>query len=108
VYNKYTRYFVNGGISVACTYYFVQQYRIPGYRNLKASPGFWWLYGTWCFYIGHWVITLFAQPLSHPSGALFGVPLHKIIYFILTYSLYGLWSYAFYLRWRTRRHSPNS
>src|SRR5690606_33532287 len=108
VYNQYTRYFVNGGISVACAYYFVQQYRIPGYRNLKASPDFWWLYGTCCFYIGQGIITLFALPLSHPGATLLGIPLYKILYFILTYSLYGLWSYAFYLQWRTRRPSPNS
>lgn len=108
VYNKYTRYFVNGGISIACIYYFVQQNRVPGYRNVKASPGFWWLYGTCCFYIGHWVITLFAPLLLHPGAAIFGIRLYKALNFILIYSLYGLWSYAFYLRWRTRRPSPNS
>lgn len=101
-YLRYTRLFINVSISAGCFYYFILQLRARDYRDLKAAPEFWWIYGTSCFFFGQSIANHYIQLLSATSATIAGMSLHTILYFILISLLYGLWSYAFYLRSRSR------
>lgn len=98
VYLQHTRLFINMSISAGCFYYFILQLRAKEYRNVKATPEFWWIYGTCCFFFGQSIANQYIRLLAVTDTTIWGASLHTIIYIILISLLYGLWSYAFYLR----------
>lgn len=98
VYHYQTRLLVNSLISLACLYYFVMQFRVPGYRNLKRDPGFCWVLGAACFYFGHIILVQASAIIAEADETIFGLTLHTALYSIILTSLYGLWTFAFYLQ----------
>ncbi|MFC3197123.1 hypothetical protein ACFOET_05835 [Parapedobacter deserti] len=101
-YLRYTRLFVNVSISAGCFYYFIRLMRTNTARDLRTLPEFWWIYGTSCFFFGQSIANHYVQLLAVTKTTIAGASLHMILYIILISLLYGLWSYAFYLRSKRR------
>ncbi len=108
VYNAYTRLYINIGISIACVYYFILSMRVQRFRSLLTSPGIWWVYATFSYYFGHTAINQLSAYIGETQQQVFGVHLHTVLFIFLLTILYVIWSYAFYLRWRSQRLAATS
>lgn len=83
-----------------CLYYFFLL-KQEGYEDILRSPSFWVITGLFVFYFSRTACNVFFTYLVEINEILLK-PIRYVIFIILGFILYGLWSYAFLCRYRQR------
>lgn len=83
-----------------CLYYFFLL-KQEEYEDILGSPVFWIITGLFVFYFARTACNVFFTYLVEINEVLLK-PVRYIIFIILGFILYGLWSYAFLCRYRQR------